>query len=131
MFSCSGSLYGLPAEAAAEVVNLPGLTGVPGAPRHLMGVFAHRGEVIPVIDLSLLVGGSAGSYRRAVLVRLPRGSLALASTRVHGVVPVAGALQRLGESGVQASLLGPATCPAGDVVVIDVEGLFELLGRGG
>lgn len=132
VFACGSSLYAVPAERAAEVVSLPQLTRVPGAPPHLLGVFAHRGEVIPVIDMGVLVGtkGEATS-RRAVLVRVPRGSLALTAGRVAGVSTLTGELTTpLGSSGVQAHLRGPAKAPSGEVAIIDPEGMFELLSKG-
>lgn len=131
VFSCGGSHYALPAELSSEVVGLPALTAVPGGPRHLLGVFAHRGEVLPVIDLSLLLGGAAGAYKRAVVLRLTRGVVALAATRVHGVMDVGGAREPLGAQGVQACLLGPGTCGVGDTALVDVEPFFDLLSRGG
>jgi purine-binding chemotaxis protein CheW len=131
VFACGESLYAVPAERAAEVVSLPALTRVPGAPPHLLGVFAHRGEVIPVIDMGLLVGSKGESHtRRAVLVRVPRGSLALTAGRVAGVSALTGTFEPLGQTGVQAHLKGPARAPAGDVAVIEPEGMFELLSKG-
>src|SRR4029077_18505240 len=107
-FACGESLYAVPAERAAEVVSLPALTRVPGAPPYLLGVFAHRGEVIPVIDIGALVGAKGETAtRRAVLVRVPRGSLALTAGRVAGVANLTGELNPLGTSGVQAHLRGP------------------------
>jgi purine-binding chemotaxis protein CheW len=104
---------------------------VPGAPAHLLGVFAHRGEVIPVVDMGLLVAGVSQSTRRAVLVRLPRGSLALTASMVAGVSTVAGTLEPLGASGVHVHLRGPAKSAQRDVAVIDPDGLFEHLSQGG
>jgi purine-binding chemotaxis protein CheW len=104
---------------------------VPGAPAHLLGVFAHRGEVIPVIDIGLLVGAKGESAtRRAVLVRVPRGSLALTAGRVAGVSALTGSLEPMGTTGIQAHLKGPAKASAGDVAVIEPEGMFELLSKG-
>jgi purine-binding chemotaxis protein CheW len=132
VFACGNSLYAVPAERAAEVVSLPQLTRVPGAPPHLLGVFAHRGEVIPVIDIGTLVGNKGETtHRRAVLVRVPRGSLALTAGRVAGVSTLTGDLSPLGTSGVQAHLRGPAKAPAGEVAVIEPEGMFEMLSKGG
>jgi purine-binding chemotaxis protein CheW len=71
VFACGSSWYAVPAESAAEVVTFPELTRVPGSPAHLLGVFAHRGEVIPVVDMGLLVGGASQSSRRAVPARWP------------------------------------------------------------
>lgn len=131
VFACGSSWYAVPAETAAEVVTFPELTRVPGAPAHLLGVFAHRGEVIPVVDMGLLVAGVSQPTRRAVLVRLPRGSLALTASMVAGVSPVSGTLEPLGASGVHVHLRGPAKSAQRDVAVIDPDGLFEHLSQGG
>src|SRR3954469_6682553 len=109
VFACGESLYAVPADRAQEVVSLPVLTRVPGAPSHLLGVFAHRGEVIPVIDLGALTGvAHEGKLRRAVLVRVSRGGLALTATRVAGVSVLQGSFDPLGTNGIQAHLKGPA-----------------------
>src|SRR5438552_13555775 len=125
VFACGDSLYAVPAERAAEVVSLPQLTRVPGAPPHLLGVFAHRGEVIPVVDLAVLVGTQAESTQRAVLLRLHKGSLALTANKVAGVSAVTGKLDPLGGSGVRMHLRGPARTARSEVAVIDPEGLFD------
>ena len=131
VFACGESLYAVPAERAAEVVSLPQLTRVPGAPPHLLGVFAHRGEVIPVIDIALLVGAKGETAsRRAVLVRVPRGSLALTASRGAGGSVLTGDGAPLGTSGVQAHLRGPMKAAAGEVAVIEPEGIFEHLSKG-
>lgn len=131
VFSYGSSWYAVPAECSAEVVSFPELTRVPGAPGHLLGVFAHRGEVIPVVDMGLLVTGESEPTRRAVLVRLTRGTLALTASRVAGVSQVSGRLEPLGTSGVHVHLRGPARSAQRDVAVIDPEGLFDHLSQGG
>jgi len=94
-------------------------------------VFAHRGEVIPVIDLAMLTGAKVDQVsKRAVLVRVARGGLALIATRVAGVSVLTGPFDPLGATGIQAHLSGPATAPAGQVAVIEPEGFFEFLARG-
>jgi purine-binding chemotaxis protein CheW len=131
VFACGASLYAVPAETASEVVNLPALTRVPGAAPHLLGVFAHRGEVLPVIDVSKLVGKPVAEvFKRVVLVRVARGAMAFTATKVIGVSQLAGALPRLGEAGALAFLHGPARAPAGECAVIDPDGLLEFLSRG-
>jgi purine-binding chemotaxis protein CheW len=130
VFACGSSWYAVPAESAAEVVTFPELTRVPGAPAYLLGVFAHRGEVIPVVDMGLLVGTGSHSTKRAVLVRLPRGSLALTASTVAGVSLVSGSLEPLGASGVHVHLRGPAKGAQRDVAVIDPDGLFDHLSQG-
>jgi purine-binding chemotaxis protein CheW len=130
VFACGSSWYAVPAEIAAEVVTFPELTRVPGAPAHLLGVFAHRGEVIPVVDMGLLVGGASQSSRRAVLMRLPRGTLALTASTVAGVSPVTGATEPLGAAGVHVHLRGPVKAGPREAAVIDPDGLFDYLSQG-
>jgi purine-binding chemotaxis protein CheW len=139
VFSCGSSWYAVPADRAAEVVSFPELTRVPGAPPHLLGVFAHRGEVIPVVDLATLAGATmanaairlSDTSRRAVLLRLSRGSLALTATKVAGVSSLTGKMDPLGSSGVHLHLRGPARSANNEVAVIEPEGLFEYLSQGG
>lgn len=129
VFACGSSWYAVPADSAAEVVGFPELTRVPGAPPYLIGVFAHRGEVIPVVDLAVLVGTSSQKTQRAVLLRLAKGSLALTANKVAGVAAVTGQLDPLGTSGVHVHLRGPARAQKNEVAVIDPEGLFEFLSQ--
>jgi purine-binding chemotaxis protein CheW len=130
VFACGASWYAVPAERAAEVVSFPELTRVPGAPAHLLGVFAHRGEVIPVVDLSSLVGTKPEATRRAVLLRLAKGSLALTASKVAGVSVLSGKFDPLGNVGIHLHLRGPARANDNEVAVIEPEGLFDLLSQG-
>ncbi len=133
VFACGAGLYGVPSELASEVVNLPTLTRVPGAPAHVLGVFALRGEVLPVIDLTRLLGSPPPEqeWKRAVVLRVAQGVVALTATRVLGVASLEGNGGPLGNSGVQQHLKGPFQAPAGDVATVDPEGLVAFLARGG
>lgn len=130
VFAVGSSLYAVPADTASEVVTVPSLTRVPGAPAHLLGVFAHRGEVLPVVDLTRLLGTPGdGAFRRAVLLRTPKGAVALTATKVLGVSTLEGSFERLGETGVQQHLRGPARAPAGEVAVIDTQTFVDFLAQ--
>ena len=48
--------YAIPCDDVVEVVPLPLLVPVPGAPVSLEGTFAFRGEIVPVIDLGRALG---------------------------------------------------------------------------
>lgn len=48
--------YGLPIEAVREVVRLPSLTALAGAPPTLCGLLNLRGSYLPVLDGRALVG---------------------------------------------------------------------------
>lgn len=127
VFACGPEWYAVPAERAAEVVTFETLTRIPAAPNHVMGVFAHRGEVIPVIDLGKLRSGKSEQTSRAVILRADRGAYALTLTRVSGVEEVVGRPPHLGSEGLLAHLRGPLKIKDRDVALLDVEGLFALL----
>ena len=134
VFSSGGAVYAVSSERAAEVVGFSVLTPVPGSPAHLLGIFAHRGEVVPLIDVPRLVGGSGGqnsaaTARRAVLLLPPKGPLALTAFTVAGVVNLEGSLSPLGTEGVAQCLFGPAQTEYGAATVIDADRLFDYLSQ--
>jgi purine-binding chemotaxis protein CheW len=48
---CGDEEYGIPVEQVREVIEAPQVTRVPLAPKHVAGVAAVRGDIIPVVDL--------------------------------------------------------------------------------
>jgi purine-binding chemotaxis protein CheW len=127
LFASGAEWYAIPSDRAAEIVAVESVTRIPGAPPQVLGVFAHRGEVIPIIDLRLLRTGAAGDASRAVIVRAARGAYALTVTRVFGITPLGGAPERMGDEGLLRHLRGPVRAHDRDVALVDVEGLFEFL----
>ena len=49
-------LFGINVFKVREVLEMPAITGAPGAPRHVLGLADIRGQVMPVIDLPAVVG---------------------------------------------------------------------------
>ena len=49
-------LYGINVFKVREIVAMPQITAMAGSPQHVMGVVNLRGQVIPVIDLSSVIG---------------------------------------------------------------------------
>lgn len=60
VFRTGEDLWFLPASVASEVVPVPEVARVPGAPEGLFGVAVHAGQAIPVVTL--------GSSRTCMLV---------------------------------------------------------------
>lgn len=112
---------------AAEVVLIPHLVAVPGAPAHLLGVFAHRGELLPVFDMAGLASTDPQPSTRAVLVRTHSGAIALSATHVFGVVRLEGEMVPMGTSGVQQHLCLPLKTHLGEVVPIAIKNFVEFL----
>ncbi len=75
VFRVQDARYALRCKNIVEVIPLVALRPVPQGPRCLLGLFAYRGQLTPVIDLCSLMGGYACPKRlssRIVLVRCTR-----------------------------------------------------------
>jgi purine-binding chemotaxis protein CheW len=85
----TGGRYAFEAPLVTEVVRLGPLTRLPAAPSFLPGVFTHRGEVLPVLDIGQLVGLGAIPIRpstRAAIVHCGPWKVAVISDGVEGLV---------------------------------------------
>jgi purine-binding chemotaxis protein CheW len=89
-FRLRGTLYALPAEYVLEVIHIPAVARVPHSPPSLLGIANLRGTVLPLVDLSELLGSSAsaaGAATKAIV--LDAGThLALAVESVDALVAV-------------------------------------------
>ena len=86
-----GGRFAFEAPLVTEVVRLGPLTRLPAAPAFLPGVFTHRGEVLPVLDIGQLVGQPAIPIRpstRAALVHCGPWKVAVVSEGVEGLVAI-------------------------------------------
>jgi purine-binding chemotaxis protein CheW len=93
-------LYAVPVDGVREVVRAPVLTRLPTAPALVLGLFNLRGEIVPLLDTSALIGlGSIPDWTFVAVVRSSLGSAGLAATSLPE--PVA-----LGEP------VGPSESPA-------------------
>jgi purine-binding chemotaxis protein CheW len=115
LFAAGGAWFGAPAESSAEVLALGAVTPVPGAPPHLAGVVAHRGEVIPVVDLGRLFKGQPGHGRRAVVLRAAGGVVGVLATEVLGV------------RSIDDHLLGTVAVEGREVTLIEPDALLVFL----
>ncbi|MBX5483755.1 MAG: chemotaxis protein CheW [Myxococcaceae bacterium] len=130
VFESSGEWYAVPAVRASEIVTFPELTRVPASKPHVLGVFAHRGEVIPVVALSTLrTGAEAPAPRRGVVLRADRGVCAVPAERVQGVMDLDEPGPRLGAVGFLAVLRGPVQAREHKAAVIDLEAMLAFLSR--
>jgi purine-binding chemotaxis protein CheW len=73
VFQLGGESFALPIQNVIEADRVPSLTPVPFTPEFVRGVTNRRGEVLPLIDLRLLLGVDAGpnaGEARMLVVRL-------------------------------------------------------------
>ena len=79
-FKIASSHFAVDSHSVLEVVEFPAVSGWPGAPSSVLGVVDYRGEVIPVVDVSLRLGGvrqTPGHQHQLLVVRSHSGNLAL------------------------------------------------------
>ncbi|MCQ4267792.1 MULTISPECIES: chemotaxis protein CheW [Pseudomonas] len=92
MFNLGGETYGVGIHAIREIIEYPGVTAIPLAPRFLHGVINLRGAVVPVLDLSVRFGQEpTGINRRTciVVVEVAQGdNLHMLGVLVDGVTEV-------------------------------------------
>ncbi|WJN59956.1 chemotaxis protein CheW [Pseudomonas sp. SO81] len=78
LFAVGAERYALDVREVAEVLPLRRLRPVPATPAWVAGLLAHRGTLLPVLDISQLLGGQPATQRtstRLVLVHYqPRDS---------------------------------------------------------
>lgn len=96
------------AVACADVVSVvprPHLRSIPSAPAEVLGVFVFRGQVVPVVDLALRLGGGETPdllSSRVVLVCPAGRTLGVLAAHVGDVVRLPRAAARVPMSGEPA-----------------------------
>src|SRR5512133_2803732 len=126
-----GGRYAFEAPLVTEVVRVGPLTRLPAAPSFLPGVFTHRGEVLPVLDVGQLVGQPAIPIRpstRAAIVHCGPWKVAVVSESVEGLVSIPRrALEAppAESSGVAEFLSAVGRDKAGAVAILDLPRLVE------
>lgn len=87
-------MFGIPIQEIQEIIGARPLTRIFRAHPAVGGVTSLRGEILPVLELSVLLGlqGTAlvdpGGEARIVVVREPEGARRRAGLRVDGLGPV-------------------------------------------
>jgi chemotaxis-related protein WspB len=57
VFAADGKRYALPVGRVREITPMVVFREFPGAPQYVRGIMNYRGEVVPVIDLTVLLAG--------------------------------------------------------------------------
>ena len=97
VFRVAGEAYALPVSAVREVVGSAARRRLPSPPAPwVVGVASVRGELMPVVDLALRMGGARpGEEAQVLVVVTHRGrTVALAVEDVDRIVEVPGRLPR-------------------------------------
>ena len=108
MCRAGSRLCALPAQSILEVMRLPPIEPLAGAPPFVLGLCIHRGAPIPVVDAGSLFGERTDRPERLVAVKAASRVVGVAFTSVIGLRPI-----EAGAAGALPPLLREA---AGDVV---------------
>jgi purine-binding chemotaxis protein CheW len=103
LIQLADELYALPSASVREVIRYRAYTPVPGAPPMLPGILNQRGQILPVVELSPLLGLERAPLSRATrlvmvshtdidMTLLVEQVLDLTSLPVDGIEPLPTAL---------------------------------------
>jgi purine-binding chemotaxis protein CheW len=111
--------YALPVDDVLEVVETTALAPVPGAPRAIEGICNLRGQLVPVVGLSRVLGLSAetSTTERVVVTETACGSVGLSVDQVIDV----GLLPEAREDATSAFLSGAVLLDGALVGILDLE----------
>lgn len=132
IFKMAGRDYGLEIDAVQEIIESPAIYPIPRGRKFLQGVLNIHGEVVPLIDLPVLLDISDAHRDDRVLVLTPEfRSLALQVGQVGHILPLDL------EPGSEASVATAAPYvrrgiarEGGDFVsLIDMDAVYERLER--
>jgi purine-binding chemotaxis protein CheW len=131
-FELHGQELALPIADVRETIPLPPITRVFLVPPCVAGVFSLRGDIVPVIDLAVLLGlptTAPGHDSRIVVIDHPAGLAGVVADRLRDLRTVDAALDpppaNLAPE-VAALVAGIAATPTGSVRVLDARALLTV-----
>lgn len=129
-FDVRGQELALPIADVRETMPVQPITRVVLTPPCLAGVFSLRGEIVPAIDLAVLLGLARTELRddsRIVVVDHAAGTAGVVVDRLRDLRTIEGALEPPPASlppAVAQLLLGVVTTPSGTVRVLDARAVI-------
>lgn len=124
-FELRGQELALPISSVRETLPIQPITRVVLTPPHLAGVFSLRGDIVPAIDLAVLLGlqrTEVADGSRIVVVDHNEGTAGIVVDRLRDLRTIEEALEPPPSNlppNVSALLLGVAATPTGTVRVLD------------
>jgi purine-binding chemotaxis protein CheW len=118
--------YAVPVTHVREVIDLAEVVPVPGTPGDVIGVMNLRGQILPVIDLTVLIGIERTAPPRLLLIAESNGQQAgLALDEVSGIAELPDPA-----TDSESDLLSGSLLAGTDLIgVIDVPRVFSELER--
>jgi len=74
-------VYAVPIDRVLQVAVAPALTRLVTAPPHVLGLFSLRGQIVPLLDTSALLGlGASAAFTFVLVLQSPDGLVGLTAT---------------------------------------------------
>lgn len=131
-FGVGQELYGIPVLQVQEVLKVPEIAEVPGAPGHVLGIINLRGNVVTVLDLRRrlrLAERPHDDATRIVVVETGENVAGILVDRVEEVMELGAdqlaPLPGVGDRDNANVLSGVAHCGAEMLILIDVDKLLS------
>ncbi|HSK47568.1 MAG TPA: chemotaxis protein CheW [Coriobacteriia bacterium] len=124
VFQVDGQRYALPIENVQEIQQIVAFSEVPGGGAGVLGMLNLRGQVIPAVEVRVLLGSAPGEHRLEtpmVICRIDGDLVALVVDEVEDVLGVpAGCVQEPpAMHGLASKMLGVARLDDGLVYILD------------
>ncbi len=126
VFTLGKQYWGLNILDVREVVKIKSYTPVPGAPQYILGVFNLRGQIVPLIDISMFLNiANSNGLREAVIINHDNELIGIAVEDVVGVARVAEDRILPPPNEVGDHVRGVIETPGRVVSVIDLKRILE------
>ena len=133
----NGFLFGIDILRSKEVFPLPQITPVPNTKSEVLGVFNHRGEIFPLLDISPILGLQAKKIEATDMVILldgGHGAVGIITDRIHGVRLIPSRSIKSPRGTISKAMIeyvsGMASDKSADILMLNVERLFMALNAG-
>lgn len=130
-------LFGVDILRSKEVFPLPEITPVPNTRNYLLGVFNHRGEIYPLVDISPILGMELKEIQETDMVIIldgGEGSVGLLTDRVHGVQLISGGSAKSARGSIPKTMMeyvsGMISDRSADIYMLNVDRLLTTLNTG-
>jgi chemotaxis signal transduction protein len=129
LFELGDLVFAVPGRYTRQVHTLETITRVPRAPQDLLGVFAVRGQIFPLVRLesTLNLRSNDAAPVLAVQVEFEGKNLAFVIDKVLGFNPISAQLEAGTDGRFAALSLGQVSIAGRDVHVLDVAKLMQSL----
>jgi purine-binding chemotaxis protein CheW len=130
-FELRGQELALPIDAVRETLPIQPITRVVLTPTALAGVFSLRGDIVPAIDLAVLLGlarTEVGDHSRIVVIEHNTGTAAIVVDRLRDLRTIDEALESPPSNldpAVAQLLIGVAATTTGTVRVLDANAIVS------